>query len=51
MREAKAIEPDVPPLLRLAEIGCGEPSLIPEPAGSLPAKAAGQSVVRPPDLV
>jgi error-prone DNA polymerase len=45
MWEAKAIERDVPPLLRLAESALGEPSLIQEPAASLPAEAAGQSVV------
>jgi error-prone DNA polymerase len=46
MWEAKAIERDVPPLLRLAESSTfGEPSLIQEPAASLPAEAAGQSVV------
>jgi error-prone DNA polymerase len=45
MWEAKAIERDVPPLLRLAESALGEPSLIPEAVPSLPDEADGQSVV------
>jgi error-prone DNA polymerase len=45
MWKAKAIERNVPPLLRLAESALGEPSLIPEAVPSLPNEAAGQSVV------
>jgi error-prone DNA polymerase len=45
MWDAKAIERDVPPLLRLAEYALGEPGLIEEVAPSLPAEAAGQAVV------
>ena len=45
MWDAKAIERDVPPLLRLAETSLGEPGLIQETAPSLPDEAAGQSVV------
>jgi len=45
MWDAKAVERDVPPLLRLAEHALGEPALIREPAPTLPAEAAGQSVV------
>ncbi|QDJ12286.1 DNA polymerase III alpha subunit (plasmid) [Roseomonas mucosa] len=47
MWEAKAIERDVPPLLRLAgeEASLGEPPLIREPSPTLPAEADGQSVV------
>jgi error-prone DNA polymerase len=45
MWDAKAIERDVPPLLRLAESSLGEPGLIKEAAPSLPAEAAGQAVV------
>ena len=45
MWDAKAIERDLPPLLRLAESALGEPALIQEPAPALPAEAVGQSVV------
>lgn len=45
MWDAKAVERDVPPLLRLAESALGEPALIREPAPALPAEAAGQTVV------
>ena len=45
MWDAKAIERDVPPLLRLVESALGEPALIQEPAPALPAEADGQSVV------
>ncbi len=45
MWDAKAIERDMPPLLRLAETALGEPGLIQETAPSLPEEAAGQSVV------
>jgi error-prone DNA polymerase len=45
MWDAKAIERDVPPLLRLADYSLGEPGLIDEIAPSLPAEAAGQAVV------
>jgi len=45
MWEAKAIERDVPPLLRLAESALGDPALIQEAPPALPAEAAGQSVV------
>ncbi len=45
MWDAKAIERDVPPLLRLAETALGEPGLIQETAPSLPDETAGQSVV------
>ena len=46
MWDAKAIERDVPPLLRLAaDSALGEPALIREPSPSLPSEAAGQSVV------
>jgi error-prone DNA polymerase len=47
MWEAKAIERDVPPLLRLAgeAASLGEPPLIREPPPTLPAEADGQSVV------
>ncbi len=45
MWDAKAVERDVPPLLRLAESALGEPALIREPAPALPAEAAGQAVV------
>ena len=45
MWDAKAIERDVPPLLRLADSSLGEPGLIKEIAPSLPAEAAGQAVV------
>ena len=45
--DAKAIERDVPPLLRLAAgtVGLGEPSLIREPAAALPEEKDGQSVL------
>ncbi len=43
--EAKAVERDVPPLLRLAEISLGEPPLIREAAARLPAEARGQATV------
>jgi error-prone DNA polymerase len=45
--DAKAIERDVPPLLRLAAgtVGLGEPPLIREPEAALPEEKAGQSVV------
>ncbi|MCB8877414.1 error-prone DNA polymerase [Acidisoma silvae] len=45
MWDAKAIERDVPPLLRLVENSLGDPPLIQEPAPALPQEAAGQSVV------
>ncbi len=45
MWEAKAIERDLPPLLRLAESALGDPALIQEAAPALPAEAAGHSVV------
>jgi error-prone DNA polymerase len=45
MWDAKAIERDVPPLLRLAEGSLGDAPLIQEVAPNLPAEAAGQSVV------
>jgi error-prone DNA polymerase len=45
MWDAKAIERDVPPLLRLAENSVGDAPLIRETAPALPAEAAGQSVV------
>jgi len=45
MWDAKAVERDVPPLLRLAERALGEPALIQEVAPVLPAETAGQSVV------
>jgi error-prone DNA polymerase len=45
MWDAKAIERDVPPLLRLADYALGEPGLINEVAPTLPAEAAGQAVV------
>jgi error-prone DNA polymerase len=45
MWDAKAIERDVPPLLRLAENSLGDPPLIREAVPILPAEAAGQSVV------
>ena len=46
MWDAKAIECDVPPLLRLAaENALAEPSLIRESIPSLPEESAGQSVV------
>lgn len=45
MWQAKAIERDVPPLLRLAESALGDPALIQEADPALPAEAAGQSVV------
>jgi len=47
MWEAKAIERDVPPLLRLAgeAASLGEQPLIREPPPALPAEADGQSVV------
>ncbi|WP_158746726.1 error-prone DNA polymerase [Acidisphaera sp. L21] len=45
MWDAKAIERDIPPLLRLAESALSEPALIQEPAPALPAEAVGQSVV------
>jgi len=47
MWEAKAIERDVPPLLRLAgeAASLGEQPLIREPPPTLPAEADGQSVV------
>ncbi|MHB0726986.1 error-prone DNA polymerase [Roseomonas mucosa] len=47
MWEAKAIEREVPPLLLLAgeAANLGEPPLIREPSPTLPAEAAGQSVV------
>ncbi|WP_216856985.1 hypothetical protein, partial [Acidisoma sp. S159] len=43
MWDAKAIERDVPPLLRLADYALGEPGLINEVAPALPAEAAGQA--------
>jgi error-prone DNA polymerase len=43
--EAKAIERDIPPLLRLAESSLGDPPLISEAAARLPAEARGQAVV------
>jgi error-prone DNA polymerase len=43
--DAKAVERDVPPLLRLAESSLGEPGLIKEADPYLPAEAAGQAVV------
>jgi error-prone DNA polymerase len=46
MWDAKAIERDVPPLLRLAEYSLGEPGLINEVAPLLPPEAAGQAVVQ-----
>ena len=46
MWDAKAIECDVPPLLRLAEYSLGEPGLINEATPLLPAEAAGQAVVQ-----
>ena len=45
MWDAKAIERDVPPLLRLAESALGEPALIRESPPALPAEVAGQAVV------
>jgi DNA polymerase III alpha subunit len=45
MWDAKAIERDVSPLLRLVENSLGELGLIKEAAPSLPAEAAGQAVV------
>ena len=47
MWEAKAIEREIPPLLRLAgeAADLGEPPLIREPAPALPAEADGQSTV------
>jgi error-prone DNA polymerase len=45
MWDAKAIERYVPPLLRLAESTLDEPSLIREPAPSLPGETSGQAVV------
>jgi error-prone DNA polymerase len=45
LREAKPIERDARPLLRLAESDLGQPSLVREPAASLSAEAAKQSVV------
>jgi error-prone DNA polymerase len=43
--DAKAIERDVPPLLRLVENALGDPPLIQEAPPTVPAEAAGQSVV------
>ena len=43
--EAKAVERDIPPLLRLAESSLGEPPLIREAAAQLPGEAKGQAVV------
>ena len=47
MWQVKAVERDVPPLLRLAgeAAGVAEPPLIREPPPALPAEADGQSVV------
>ena len=45
MWDAKAIEREVPSLLRLPESALGEPPLIQEADIALPAEAAGQSVV------
>jgi error-prone DNA polymerase len=45
MWDAKAVERDVPPLLRLVENALGDPPLIQEAPPTLPAEAAGQSVV------
>ncbi|USQ74073.1 error-prone DNA polymerase (plasmid) [Roseomonas mucosa] len=45
--DARGVENDTPPLLRLAAraAAAGEPPLLREPAPTLPAEAAGQSVV------
>ena len=45
MWEAKVIERDMPPLLRLADNALSEPALIQEAAPALPAETAEQSVV------
>ncbi len=44
--DAKAIERDMPPLLRLVEASLGEPPLIQEAAPALPKEASGQAVVQ-----
>lgn len=45
MWDAKAVERDIPPLLRLVENSFNDAPLIPEPQAALPSESSGQAIV------